>query len=144
MSWEPGSPSLHKRQRGGSQMKKLFMIFVISVICAPIIFLIYYNNGLVCAPRAIFSSALFGIVPLIFLTIAITKTKKIFYYFSLCVLIIEVIITPIIMLKNLGWEKFITERLLAFFTFEGFALLQIIVVILLLLKFVKAKKNMSM
>ena len=121
-------------------MKKLHLVFIITVVCAPVIFLVYLKNDLVCAPRAIFSSAIFGIVPLSFSTIAFIKTKQVFYYFALFVLIIEVIITPIIMVQRLGWEKFINERLLAFFTFEGFALIQFMIVILLLFELIKLHK----
>lgn len=122
-------------------MKRLYFIFFATVICAPIIFLIYLKNDLVCAPRAILSSAIFGVIPLLFLTIAVLKKKKYFYYFSLLILIIEVIITPIIMINRLGWEKFINERLLAFFTFEGVAIIQFLIIILLLKDFLKLRKN---
>lgn len=122
-------------------MKKLCFIYICTVICGPIIFLIYLKNNLVCAPRAIIASAIFGVVPLLFLTIAILKKKKNFYYFSLFVLIIEIVITPVIMLKRLGWDKFINERLLAFFTFEGFAIVQILIIILLLLDFIKLNEK---
>ena len=120
-------------------MKKYYVVFILTVVCAPIIFLFYLKNDLVCAPRAIVSSALFGFIPLIFLTVAILKEKKIFYYFCLATLLFEVIITPVIMVKRLGWEKFFNERLLAFFTFEGIAIFQILLVILILL--VSNKKN---
>ncbi len=120
-------------------MKRLYPVFIIVVVCAPIIFLIYLKSDLVCAPRAIVSSAVFGIVPLLFLTIAIFKKRKIWYYFSLLVLVLEVIITPIIMLNKLGWEKLLNERLLAFFTFEVIALIQILIVISLLMDFLKSQ-----
>ena len=122
-------------------MKKLYIIFIGTVICAPIIFLIYLQNDLVCAPRAILSSAIFGLIPLIILTIAILQKKRILYYFALLVLIIEFIITPIIMINRLGWEKFINERLLAFFTFEGVILIQFVIIIFLLIDFLKSQKN---
>jgi len=124
-------------------LKKAYFIFLGTVICAPIIFLVYLKNDLVCAPRAILSSAIFGIIPLFFLTIAILKKKKNFYYFSILVLIIEIIITPIIMLNRLGWEKFINERLLAFFTFEGIAIMQLLIVVSLLKDFLKLQKKIA-
>ena len=49
--------------------------------------------------------------------------------------------TPAIMLKRLGWEEFISERLLAFFTFEGFAVIQVVITILLLMDFLKLQDN---
>ena len=122
-------------------MKKLFFIFIGTVICAPMIFLFYLKNDLVCAPRAIYSSIIFGTVPLLFLTIAIIKKKKDFYYVSLLVLIIEIVLTPVIMLKKLGWEKFVTERLLAFFTFEIIAMIQFLIIVVILRDYYKRIKN---
>jgi hypothetical protein len=122
-------------------MKRLYLIFIFTVVCAPFVFLIYLKHDLVCAPRAITASAIFGAVPLLLLTIAIFKKKRFFFYFSLAALIIEVIITPVIMLRRLGWEKFYNERLLAFFTFEGIAMVQIFITVLLLLDFVKTQEN---
>jgi predicted membrane protein len=122
-------------------MKKLYFTYICIVICAPFVFLFYLKHDLVCAPRAITASAIFGVVPLSLLTIAIFKKKKNFFYYSLFVLIIEIIITPAIMLKRLGWEEFINERLLAFFTFEGIAIIQTIITISLLLDFLKSQEN---
>ncbi len=122
-------------------MNKLHLAFIFTVLFAPVLFFIYLKNNLVCAPRAIIASTIFGLVPLSFLLIALRKKKMAFFYISLCVLIIEIIITPVIMLKRLGWEKFINERLLAFFTFEGIAIVQIIIIILILLDFLKSREN---
>ena len=122
-----------------SNWKKLYFVFLGIVIFAPILFYFYLKRDLVCAPRAITASAIFGIVPLLFLTAAVLKKKVLFYYLSLLMLVIEIIITPIIMLKRLGWDKFVNERLLAFFTFECIAIIQIIIVVLLLMDLSKAK-----
>ncbi len=124
-------------------MKRAYLLFWGIVICSPILFNIYLKNDLVCAPRAIVASALFGLVPLLFLTAAIIKGERVFYYLSLAVLVIEIIITPIIMLERLGAEKFVNERLPAFFTFEGIAAVQLVIVVLLLLDFLKAKETES-
>jgi uncharacterized membrane protein len=122
-------------------MKKLYYIFLSIVILAPFLFYIYLKNDLVCAPRAITASAIFGLVPLIFLTAAIIKKTSFFYYLSSAILVIEIIITPVIMLKRLGWDKFVNERLLAFFTFEAISIIQLFIVIILLMELLKEKKN---
>lgn len=124
-------------------MKRLYFIFIITVILAPIIFVIYLKNDLVCAPRAILSSVIFGVIPLLFLSIAVIKKKNKFYYFSQIVLIVEIIITPVIMIIKLGWEKFLNERLLAFFTFEGVAIIQFLIIVLLLQDIKKLKNNIA-
>ena len=113
-------------------MNKNVLIFGILVILAPILFLIYYNNNLVCLPRASVSSFIFCLVPFIFFTIAYYKNAKRFIYIAFSVLLFEGIITPIIMLKRLGWEKFYNDRLLAFFTFEFFIISQIVITLIVL------------
>ena len=118
-------------------MKKNVLIFSVIVAIAPLLFLIYYNNNLVCLPRASVSSFIFGLIPLSFLIIAFYKKAKIFLYIALSVLLTECIITPIIMLKRLGWEKFYNDRLLAFFTFEFFAIIQIVIILIILERLVK-------
>ncbi|MBN1804233.1 MAG: hypothetical protein JW837_03185 [Sedimentisphaerales bacterium] len=124
-------------------MKKPYLAFFLIVICSPVLFLIYLKHDLVCAPRAITASSIFGTVPLLLLTTAIFKENLKFFYCSLFVLAIEIIITPVIMLKRLGWEKLINERLLAFFTFEGIAVIHIILTILLLSDFLKSRNIIS-
>jgi hypothetical protein len=131
---------MYQCQKGRQKMKKPYLAFFFIVICAPVLFLIYLKHDLVCAPRAITASSIFGTVPLLLVTIAILKENLNFFYYSLFVLAIEVIITPVIMLKRLGWEKLINERLPAFFTFEGIAVIQIILTILLLLDFLKSQE----
>lgn len=118
-------------------MKKNVLIFSVIVIIAPLLFLIYYYNNLVCLPRASVSSLIFGLVPLSFLIIAFYKKAKVFLYLALSVLLTECIITPIIMLKRLGWEKFYNDRLLAFFTFEFFSIIQIVIILIILERLLK-------
>lgn len=122
-------------------MKRMYILFTCLVIFAPILFFFYWKNDLVCAPRAIVSEIIFGVPPLLLLSIAYLKRKKAFYYLSLVVPVIVIFITPIIMLNRLGWEKFYNERLLAFFTFEGFAIAQIIIISLMLKDFLNLKNG---
>ena len=112
-------------------MKRLHLLFLGTVLGAPVVFFIYLKLDWVCAPRAIIASALFGGIPFMLVTVALWKEKGIFFYSAGTLLVVEMAITPIIMLNRLGWEKFYGERLLAFFTFEGIALLQILIVGLL-------------
>lgn len=122
-------------------MKKLYFVFLSIVFLAPVLFYFYLKQDLVCAPRAITASAIFGIIPLLFLTGAILKKNVIFYHLSLFTLVIEIIITPVIMLKRLGWSELVNERLLAFFTFEGVTIIQLIIVVLLLMDSLKANEE---
>ena len=122
-------------------MRKLYFVFLGIVFCAPILFYFYLKMDLVCAPRAITASAIFGVVPLLLLTAAVLKKKVVFYHLCILTLVIEIIITPVIMLKRLGPDKFVHERLLAFSTFEGIAIIQIVIVVLLLMDLSKAKSE---
>jgi hypothetical protein len=117
-------------------MKRSVLIFGIMVLVAPVVFFFYYQNNLVCLPRAIASSFAFGLVPFIFLFLAYNSSSRLLLYPALALLVLESAATPIIMLKRLGWEKFASERLLAFFTFEFFIFVQIILVIIVLEKMV--------
>jgi hypothetical protein len=128
---------------GVSNEKRLYTSFIFIVVCAPILFLFYWKNDWVCAPRAITASAIFGIVPLIFLTTGLLKEIGIFYYLALFALAGEIVITPVIMLRKLGWEKLIGERLPAFFTFEGIAIVEIAIVLLLFRIFWKKVRTTS-
>ena len=127
--------------REDSVVRGLSAISLLTVVCAPVVFWIYWKNDLVCAPRAITASAIFGIVPLLFLMIGILKEKRVFFSLTLWVLVVEMLITPIIMLRRLGWEKFAGERLLAFFTFEGIAIVQIVIVLLVFKTFRNLNKD---
>ncbi len=120
-------------------MNRNVIIFGILVILAPLLFAVYYRFNLVCLPRAIISSFLFGFVPFVFFLIAFYKNIKGFLYVALFILIAECIMTPVIMLKRLGWEKFCNERLPAFFTFEFFIILQIVLVLIMLEKIIIAR-----
>ena len=115
-------------------MKKLFCMFILLVILAPLIFYLYLQHDLVCEFRAVISSSLFGLIPLLFLSLGIIKKRILWYYVTLGILVIEMIITPVIMLNRLGWDTFYNERLLAFFTFEGFAVIEIVLVVLIMRK----------
>lgn len=105
------------------------------VISAPLIFYLYLQHNLVCEFRAVISSIIFGLVPLFILFLAIIKKRIFWYYAALGVLVIEIVITPVIMLNRLGWDTFYNDRLLAFFTFEGFVVIEFILVIFMLKKF---------
>ena len=122
-------------------MNKKMIWYIISVATAPVIFWVYWNSDLVCLPRAIFSSFIFGVIPLIFLLIALKQKREFWFYITKVILLIEMVVTPVIMLRRLGWEMFVEQRLLAFFTFEGFALFQLILVLVFFREFLLNTKQ---
>lgn len=125
-------------------MKKLLNIMSVSVFSAPVIFTIYYMSALVCAPRAILSSAMFGLAPLGLTFLALRKGNEFWFHSALFILVLEMISTPVIMIGRLGWEKCVNDRLLAFFTFEGFAVLELFLVLLLLTGTVKSRTTSAL
>ena len=125
-------------------MKKILLSFAILVLLTPVLFLIYYKYNLVCLPRASASSFIFGLVPFIFLIIGYYFVNKTYLYIALSVLITECIVTPVIMLKRLGWEKFYNDRLLAFFTFEIIEIAQIVLILISLEKMARLKLQTSL
>ena len=50
----------------------------------------------------------------------------------LIVVAIMIPLTPVVMLSRLGWDKLVTERLVAFFTFELVAAAEIVLIALML------------
>ncbi len=110
---------------------RLYLLMLLAM-SGPLVFYFYLQADMVCAPRAIFSSVLFGMVPLFFSTAGIFEKKILYYRIAAVILVIEIIITPIIMLKRLGWEKLVNERIPAFFTFEGFSIAMLVIILMAL------------
>lgn len=109
-------------------MKIIKQIYIISVITAPLIFIAYYNFEKVCAPRAFIFEIVTGAISLCIFLLA-TRFKKIYLYGLTALIPLYIIIcSPIIMVNRLGAEKWLNERLLAYTTFEVFAILQLILI----------------
>jgi len=109
-------------------MKKLFLFYILSIIIAPIIFFIYYNLDLVCEPRAYIFEIITGGISLGLFFLAYKFKKIILFGITAIVPIYVIIIAPITMVKKLGAEKWLNERLIAFYTFELFAIMQLIII----------------
>lgn len=113
-------------------MKKLYMSYLISVVLAPIVFWVYLVFDLVCAPRAIVFEVVTGVLSLGLLTLAYKSKKAVMFFLSLIVPIFVIISSPIIMVNRLGAEKFLSQRLPAYSTFEIFAIFQVILISILI------------
>ncbi len=118
-------------QKGGF-MKKLYMSYLVSVVLAPFVFWLYLFLDLVCAPRAVVFEVVTGVLSLGFLTLAYKSKKAIMFLFPLIVPIFVIISSPIIMVNRLGAEKFLSQRLPAYSTFEIFAIFQVILISVLI------------
>ncbi len=113
-------------------MKKLYMSYLISVLVAPVIFWFYLVFGFVCAPRAVVFEVVTGALSLGLLTLAYKSKKVIMFLLPLIVPVFVIISSPIIMVNRLGAEKFLSQRLPAYSTFEVFAIFQVILISVLI------------
>lgn len=110
--------------RGGAVMW-LMVLYLITIIAGPVVFYLYYQKHLVCEPRAILSSIIFGMVPFSFFLLSHCGRIRGFYAASVFILCLEAVTTPVIMIGKLGMDRFVNDRLLAFFTFEAFIAIQL-------------------
>jgi len=113
-------------------VRNLYLAYLGVAIAAPLVMFIYLRLDLVCAPRAIVSETICGALALAFLTPAVLRGSRPLYIAALIVPAIMIPLTPVIMLSVLGWDKLVNERLLAFFTFELVAVLEVTLVALML------------
>ena len=113
-------------------MKKLYIAYSISVVIAPIVFWVYLASDLVCAPRAVIFEIVTGALSLGLLTLAYKSKKIVLFLLPLIVPVFVIISSPIIMVNRLGAEKFLTQRLPAYSTFEIFAIFQVILISILI------------
>lgn len=113
-------------------MKKVYKSYLISVMFAPVVFWVYLTFDLVCASRAVVFEVATGALSFGLLTLAYKSKKVVLLLLSLLVPVSVIISSPIIMVSRLGAEKFLGQRLLAYSTFEVFAILQVTLISILI------------
>jgi hypothetical protein len=106
----------------------MFASYLGLVLLAPLLFLVYLRFDLVCLPRAALFEAATGGASILLLTLAVRSNRPILYLLPAAVPASVILITPIVMIRRLGWEKFITERVLAYATFDLIAILQLLLI----------------
>ena len=112
--------------------RQLYVMYLGVAIAAPLVMFIYLQLDLVCAPRAIVSETACGVLALAFLTPAALRGSRPLYIAALIVPAIMIPLTPIVMLSVLGWDGVVHGHLIAFFTFEVIAAVEIAMIILML------------
>ncbi len=113
-------------------MKKIHKSYLVSVVLAPVVFWVYLLFDLVCAARAIVFEVVTGVLSLTLLSLVYKSKKALMLLVPLLVPVFVVIASPIIMVNRLGAEKFLSQRIPAFVTFEIFALFQIVLISILI------------
>ena len=122
-------------------MEKIYKSYLVSVVLAPVIFWAYLVFDLVCAPRAIVFEVVTGSLSLFLLFLAYKSKKFLMFLLPLLVPIFVVVASPVIMVSRLGVEKFLSQRLPAYVTFEFFALFQIAMISILIGMSLQAKTS---
>jgi hypothetical protein len=108
------------------------MAYLGVAVAAPLVMFVYLRLELVCAPRAIVSETICGAVALAFLTPAVLRDSRRLLIAALVAPAIMVPLTPIIMFSVLGWDGVVHGHLIAFFTFEAIAAIEIVLIVLML------------
>jgi hypothetical protein len=112
--------------------RNLYLAYVGVAVAAPLVMLVYLRLDLVCAPRAIVSEAICGALALGFLTPAVLRGSRPLLTAALAAPAIMVPLTPIVMFSVLGWDGVVHGHLIAFFTFEAIAAVEIVLIVLML------------
>ena len=121
-----------RRRMKHNPARQLYVMYLGVAVAAPLVMFVYLRLGLVCAPRAIVSESVCGVFALAFLTPAALRGSRPLYIAALAVPVIMIPLTPVVMLNVLGWDKLVNERLLAFFTFELIAAVEIVLIVRML------------
>jgi hypothetical protein len=113
-------------------VRNLYLAYVGVAIAAPLVMLVYLQLDLVCAPRAIVSESVCGALALAFLTPAVLRGSRPLYLAALVAPAIMIPLTPVVMLSVLGWDGVVHGHLIAFFTFELIAAVEIVLIVRML------------
>jgi hypothetical protein len=113
-------------------MEKICKSYLVSVVLAPVVFWVYLILDLVCAPRAVVFEVVTGVLSLTLLLLVYKSKKTLMLLVPLFVPVFVVVSSPLIMVNRLGAEKFLSQRIPAFVTFEIFALFQIVMISILI------------
>jgi len=113
-------------------VRDLYLVYLGIAIAAPLVMFAYLRLGLVCAPRAIVSETICGALALAFLTPAVLRGSRPLYIAALIVPAIMIPLAPVVMLSVLGWDGVVHGHLIAFFTFEAIAAVEIVLIVLML------------
>ncbi len=114
--------------------KKIYFYYILIAVLYPLVKLIYYINGLVYL-RGVVYGLIVGVSTICIGLLALKEydgaNKPVWHWLAALVPLIVIPLTPIIMIHHLGLRMFLMEKLTIFMIFEGIAIAQFIVAILM-------------
>jgi protein-L-isoaspartate O-methyltransferase len=114
--------------------KKIYFYYILIAVLYPIVKWIYYINGLVYL-RGVVYGLIVGVSTISIGLLALKEydgaNKPVWHWLAALVPLIVIPLTPIIMIHHLGLRMFLMEKLTIFMIFEGIAIAQFIVAILM-------------
>jgi len=114
--------------------KKIYFYYILIAVLYPLVKLIYYINGLVYL-RGVVYGLIVGVSTICIGLLALKEydgaDKPVWHWLAALVPLIVIPLTPIIMIHHLGLRMFLMEKMAIFMIFEGIAIAQFILAILM-------------
>ena len=114
--------------------KKIYFYYILIAVLYPIVKLIYYINGLVYL-RGVVYGLIVGVSTICIGLLALKEydgaDKPVWHWLAALAPLIIIPLTPIIMIHHLGLRMFLMEKMAVFMIFEGIAIAQFILAILM-------------
>jgi hypothetical protein len=114
--------------------KKIYFYYTLIAVLYPLVKLIYYINGLVYL-RGVVYGLIVGVSTISIGLLALKEydgaDKPVWHWLAALAPLIVIPLTPIIMIHHLGLMMFLMEKMAIFIIFEGIAIAQFILAILM-------------
>ena len=114
--------------------KRIYFFYILIAVLCPMVMAIYYINDVACI-HAVRSETIAAILSTCAAILAFSEyrgaRKPVGHWLSASIPLIGIPLIPVAMIIHIGFETFLTERIIAFTTMEVFALAQFIVAVLM-------------
>jgi hypothetical protein len=114
--------------------KKIYFYYILIAVLYPLVKWIYYINGLVYL-RGVVYGLIVGVSTISIGLLALKEydgaDKPVWHWLAALAPLIVIPLTPVIMIHHLGLRMFLMEKMAIFIIFEGIAVSQFIVAILM-------------
>lgn len=125
-------------------LKNEYVLYMLLGIICPIIISIYYLENIACL-EAIASEIFAALMSVIVGLLAMREYKKmgkpVFHWIAIIYLLPSIAALPVSMIQHRGIDDFLHTRMPAFLTMESFAMAQVIVAVLMLIKYKTGEKR---
>jgi protein-L-isoaspartate O-methyltransferase len=107
--------------------KKIYFYYILIAVLYPLVKWIYYINGLVY-PRGVVYGLIAGVITISIGILALKEyagaEKSVWHWLAATAPLIIILLTQIVMIHHLGLRVFLTEKMAIFMIFDGIALVQ--------------------